>query len=260
MSDDLELWTAAGNRFALYDAVRRGARAGSRRDDAVAVCAAEGVDGLLVVAPGTRGGDVRMTVWNADGSRPEACGNGLRCVAAYARAAGHARGTTVRVETDAGLRRVELVPGGARAEMGRPRVAGAPVALDVEGEAVVGRAVDVGNPHFAVAVGDVDRVELERLGPALECHPRFPGRTNVEVYAPAGDGLAVRIWERGVGETASCGTGVTAAAAVAIAAGVLASPALVETRGGRLCVEWDGRGAAFLTGPVEPPVALTKEN
>jgi len=239
---------ATGNRFALFDAIEHEPPADlpalARR-----VCRAEHVplDDLLVVARSERGADVRMIVYNADGGRPESCGNGLRCVAKLARERGHVRSDELRIETDAGVRRVVVVREGERvrwaeAALGVPRVLALDERLLVDGRELACATVSLGNPHCVLFVDEVDDLEglaLERLGPLIERHPRFPERTNAEFVVARGRGLAMRVWERGVGETASCGTGAAAVAAVALATGRGRSPLAIETRGGTLSVRQD---------------------
>ena len=274
-------WLAAtGNRFAVLDATGGIGATANGTNDAIgvpppadparlAVAAARAstprADGLLLVLPPRAGGDVRMQVVNADGSAAEACGNGLRCVARLAVERGYA-GPELVVETDAGPRRVvaELARGtvvAARAELGRARSVELGVRLALASGGITADLVDLGNPHCVLLVGDVDAEDLARLGPELERHPRFPRRTNVELaqVVPGGAGdpggpgrLRVRIWERGVGETGSCGTGAAAAALAALARGLVATPVEVVTRGGSLCVERAGDGVVWLSGTVEP--------
>lgn len=250
---DLRFYSAAGNRFAVLDAFE-----GLPSDPAGlarALCARFRLDGLLVGAPGRAGGDCRMLVFNRDGSRAEACGNGLRALARWALETEHARADLV-VETDCGMSRVRCLLRGAevvaaRAELGIPRVVEREAALEVANRRVRATLVDLGNPHCIVFVPDVGRVEMAGLGSALEHHPRFPDRTNVTFVEVSGGRLLVRTWERGVGETAACGTGAGASAVAALLAGLVRSPVAVGTRGGRLQVDWDGHGTLALTGPVE---------
>lgn len=250
---DLRFYSAAGNRFAVLDAFER-----TPADPAALAreaCARYGLDGLLLGARPSAGGDCRMLVFNKDGSRAEACGNGLRALARWAVESEHA-GDALVIETDAGARRVRCLRRGreivaAHAELGVPRV--------VEPEAVLVHAdgevratlVDMGNPHCVVFVPDVGRAAVSALGAALERHARFPRRTNVSFVELAGGRLLVRTWERGVGETAACGTGVGASAVAAILHARVRSPVEVGTRGGRLQVDWDGAGVLHLAGPVE---------
>ena len=248
---DLILVSAAGNRFALAD----GFRGGPPRDPAALARRLAGrVDGLLLLDPAP--GGVRMTLYNADGSRAEACGNGLRCIAAVAVEEGHCDGPALLVATDAGTRRVEVELARGRvaraaAEMG-PVELGKPFALELEGLALEIHPARVGNPHAVVFVPDAASAPLGVIGPAVERHPRFPERANVEVVSRAPEGgLAVRVWERGVGETAACGTGACAAACVAAERLGLAPPIEVRMPGGLLLVDWSDLESVTLAGPVQ---------
>jgi diaminopimelate epimerase len=250
---DPRFYSAAGNRFAVLDAFERepAEPAALARE----LCARHGVDGLLLGARPLAGGDCRMLVYNKDGSRAEACGNGLRALARWAVESEHARDTLV-IETDSGPRRVtclrrarEIVA--ARAELGVPRLVERETELAVEGRTLRATLVDMGNPHCVLFVRDVGRAEVALLGSALERHARFPQRTNVSFVELAGGRLLVRTWERGVGETAACGTGIGASAVAALVHGFVRSPVEVGARGGRLQVDWDGTGVLTLAGPVE---------
>jgi len=193
-------------------------------------------DGILDVLGSTHD-SVEVAIWNPDGSQAELSGNGTRIAAAWLMARTGAPAVTVRV----GGREVaaRLLDGGMiEQDVGEVRV--------VEPEEAAGvrfRAVDVGNPH---AVVEGDPAALPRVGPLLETHPRFPRRTNVQVARIVGPGLIeARVWERGVGETASSGT-----SAVAVAAALGVSPATVRFPGGELHVRIE-EGRALLTGPAE---------
>jgi diaminopimelate epimerase len=245
------LVSAAGNRFALAD----GFRAPPPGDPAaVARRLAGRVDGLLLLDPAP--GGVRMTLYNADGSRAEACGNGLRCIAAVAVEEGHCEPPALMVVTDAGTRRVEVElergrVARAAAEMG-PVELGTPFAFALEGLALEIHPARVGNPHAVIFVPDAESAPLGVIGPAVERHPRFPERANVEVVSRAGGaGIAVRVWERGVGETAACGTGACAAACVSAARLGLAPPIDVRMPGGLLRVAWTDLQGVTLAGPVQ---------
>ena len=249
----LRFYSAAGNRFAVLDAFERSLE--RPEELACELCARHGLDGLLVGARPRAGGDCRMLVYNRDGSRAEACGNGLRALARWAVESEHA-GHELVVETDAGPRRVtshlrgrEVVS--ARAELGVPKLIEREGRLELAQGTLVITRVDMGNPHCIVFVADVGRAEVAALGSEIECHELFPARTNVSFVELAGGRLLVRTWERGVGETAACGTGAGAAAVAAIVHGRVRSPVEVGTRGGRLQVDWDGQGVLALTGPVE---------
>lgn len=199
-----------------------------------------GADGLLAV--GVRDGVVTMRYWNADGSPAEMCGNGLRCVARYAVDRGLAAGPELVVETPVGPRRAVVGPDEVTVEMGS-------VALAPSVDVVAGvrlRRVSVGNPHAVVEVDDVDAVDLDGLGARLQADALFPAGVNVEVVVAERPGkVRMRVWERGVGETLACGTGMVAAAAVAGGS----DSVVVRVPGGEGTVALNG-GAATLTGPA----------
>src|SRR5690606_1620788 len=187
-----------------------------------------GGDGLILLAPSARA-DVRMLMWNADGSRGAMCGNGLRCVARLACDEGHARGPVVSVETDAGLRRVELLPdaagrfSAARAAMPGIAVETTPAELVVDGEVWRYHRGDAGNPHAVAFVdGDPEQAPVARVGAAFQRAAAFPDGVNVEfVHALPPDLLLQRTFERGSGETLACGSGACVAALCAILTGRL---------------------------------------
>lgn len=251
---------ASGNRFTVVDGFAAGTPANPARLAVELGARGPRHDGLLLLLPPRADGDCRMVVFNADGTRPEACGNGLLCVARLAVERGHARGPVVRVETDAGPRRVEIsrTEKGvvARAALGAPRIAELETRLPGAPHPV--SLVDLGNPHCVLLVTDVESAPLARVGPWLERHPRFPDGTNVELVEAAASALRVRTWERGVGETAACGTGACAAAVVAVTLGRARSPVEVRMRGGTLRVHWEG-GTVEVEGRVGEPVSLEVE-
>lgn len=205
-----------------------------------------GADGVLTAVP-TAPGRVRMRYWNADGSEVEMCGNGLRCVAQVARDRGWVDGDDFIVESPIGDHPVHVGPDTVRAFVGSPhqfRTA----TLKVGGHEVY--PVGIGNPHAVLFVEDVDAAPVTEVGPLIENDPIFPGRTNVEFVEVTGeDRIAVRVWERGVGETRASGTGATAAAYAAFSRDLVTAPVTVELRGGELRVEFDDAGA-WMDGPV----------
>ena len=241
------LASGAGNRFLLVDGVR-GPRPDRADHLAREVHERLGLDGVLLVDRDELG-RIRMVIHNADGSRPEACGNGLRCVAAHALAAGLVDDESFEVVTDAGVRSARIADGGVQVSMGEAQILGERT-LGVEGSTVTGTVVDVGNPHLVLFPEELDDSIVGRLGPALERHPSFPARINVGFAHPEGELLALRVWERGVGETKACGTGACAAARVAVERLSWAWPVQVELPGGGLMVD-SSDGELWLSGPVE---------
>jgi diaminopimelate epimerase len=205
-----------------------------------------GADGvLLVLPPRHHECEARMRVVNADGSVPEMCGNGLRCVALHVARARDPVAKAVHIDTDAGPRRC-VVEGGRDAaivtvDMGVVRVTG-DLTIDLG---------DAGNPHI-VLLGTFAPAEVDRLGPRLAVHPAFPQGTNVEFARVAGGRVDLVVWERGVGRTLACGTGACAAAAVACAKGIATpdTPVAVRLPGGPLDVTIASGGRATLRGPA----------
>ncbi len=238
-----------------------------------------GSDGILLRGEPTGavpGAVTRMRIFNPDGSESEMCGNGIRIFALYLETVGAvAAASEFTVETLAGPIRPRLLGDGmVRVDMGRARFASANIDLaalpaamrEAVVEAPVTAAgqeftftfVDVGNPHCIIVVGDPAAVDLPVVGPAIERHPLFPKRTNVEFIRREADGtVTMRVWERGVGETQACGTGATAVGAAAVRLGLAESPVTVHLLGGDLVIEVgeedgasDGR-RVFKTGPAE---------
>jgi diaminopimelate epimerase len=245
---EFEKWEGLGNDFVLVVAGR--GRALARAEDlatdaVVAVCDRRrgvGADGVLVVE-GLDEGRPRMVVFNADGSRPEMCGNGLRCVAGFVASRSDAREWVV--VTDAGPRRCAVEPIADDAfqvdvEMGVARLED-DLAVELEGREHRFRRVDMGNPH-AITFVPYDQSAIDRVGPRVAVTP--PAGTNVEFCAlrPDEPGLIdVVVWERGVGRTLACGTGACAVAAAACDEGRAAfgSPVRVRLPGGELVLRVD---------------------
>jgi diaminopimelate epimerase len=215
--------------------------------------------------PGPDVSDCRMLLYNADGSRAEMSGNGMRCLVWVAMGAGLGDGKRLVVDTDGGRRTVdvEVGPGGdvvaATVDMGPvtfdpPSIPlDAPSAFDLEatfhGVTYEGDAAGMGNPHFVLFVDDPAVARVTSHGPRLECDERFPKHANIEfVTVTAPDELTMRVWERGVGETLSCGTGACAAAAVAHRRGLVGQTVTVKVPGGDLSVELGD--TVRLGGPV----------
>jgi len=231
-----------------------------------------GSDGLIVALPAPEA-DLRMRMFNPDGSEAEMCGNGIRCLAKYAVERGIATPTdgAIAVDTLAGRLRCQVFGANGtvervRVSMGRPRLAPdeIPVLAEssgplldlpvrVEGGDFRVTCVSMGNPH-AVHFTDepVGAIDLEHVGPRVEHHPAFPRRVNFEVANVLGrDRLRMRVWERGAGLTLACGTGACATAVAARLRGLVDDVVDVELPGGTVRIEWDGAGEVYLSGPAE---------
>jgi diaminopimelate epimerase len=231
-----------------------------------------GGDGLIMLCPSSQA-DVRMEMYNADGSRGEMCGNGIRCVARLYHETWPGRKNPIAVETDCGIKTITLKLDGpnvaATVDMGEPVLDGCaiPVAhegrvvdypLEVAGRREVITAVSMGNPHCVVFVPDesifaLDDLDFAQRGRQFEHHPFFPRRVNTEFILPlARNRLRMRVWERGSGETLACGTGACAALVAAVLTGRSERTATVELRGGNLGIEWHETGPdanhVFMTG------------
>jgi len=262
---------ATGNDFVLIDA-RRMKRDWSAL--AKAMCHRNfgvGADGLLLILP-SKAADFYMRMFNPDGSEAEACGNGLRCAARYAKESGLARGAEIRIETPAGIKRLQtrgrksiqvamgmpiLAPSAIPVIVGRTGArATAPV---IDYPLAIGKmklkitCVSIGNPHAVCFLEQpVDDFPLAEVGPKVERHPIFPNRVNFEIVNIIGrKKLRARVWERGAGETLSCGTGACAIAVAARLKKLTDNPVDIILPGGTLTVDWDGRGEVLLSGPAE---------
>jgi len=229
-----------------------------------------GSDGLILICPSDTA-DVRMEMYNADGSRSEMCGNGLRCVVRYHHDRHGCSDPVIRAETDAGVKTCELAltdgeVTGVRVDMGAPILDrddipmlgpdGPVVAehLAVQDHGLIVTCLSMGNPHCVTFVEDVASFPVERWGRSIETLPIFPNRTNVEfVQVVSGSELIQRTWERGSGETLACGTGACAVAVAAQLNMLADDDVTIHLKGGDLRIEWSGRtrDSVFMTGPAE---------
>lgn len=215
-----------------------------------------GSDGLLLALPSAEA-DIRMRMFNPDGSEAEMCGNGLRCLALFAADRGLVPdASSMRVETGAGIltAHVDAARQGPSAQvtvdMGTPNVLG-PLDLGVDGHDHALLRVSMGNPHAVLFVDDVDAVPVGSLGPRIETDDAFPDRTNVEfVQVLATDHVRQRTWERGAGETLACGTGACAVVVAGAERGLTARSVRVDLRGGTLAVTWRADDHVEIRGPA----------
>ncbi len=231
-----------------------------------------GADGLIIVLPSDRA-DIRMRIFNADGSEPEMCGNGIRCFAKYVYENGLVERESFKVETLAGIiiPRLEVKDGrvmSVRVDMGKPRLAREEIPFKrsgAQGTKVVSEpleagdrtfyvtAVSMGNPHAVIFVQELDDCEIDKYGPLIEKHPAFPFRTNVEFVQKCNEReLKMLVWERGAGRTLACGTGACASVVAAVLNGLTGRKVKVHLSGGSLDIIWNkDDGHVYMTGPAE---------
>lgn len=228
-----------------------------------------GSDGLILICPSEKA-DFRMEIFNADGSRAEMCGNGIRCLAKYVYEQGMTRKKEIQVETLAGIRRLWLHTTGNLVEqvtvdMGYPVLQADKIPIISENSRVIMEkitihqtdyqmtGVSMGNPHVVIYVNRVKGIDIDRMGPEFEYHGRFPRRINVEfAEALSRNSLRVRVWERGAGETMACGTGACAAVVASVLNDLTERQVSVQLKGGELTVLWSEEdGKVYMTGPAE---------
>lgn len=229
-----------------------------------------GSDGLVVILPSARA-DLRMRMFNADGTEAEMCGNATRCVGKFAYDNDIIKKNVISLETGAGIKIIRLQFEGSEArgavvDMGEPVLnpedipatistePGRCVAypLEVDGQVYAVTSVSMGNPHAVVFMENIDGLDLPAFGPLFENHAAFPRRTNTEfVEVLSRSRIRMRVWERGAGETLACGTGACAAVVACVLNGFTDRKVDVELRGGTLRVDWDETGNhIFMSGPA----------
>ena len=227
-----------------------------------------GSDGLIMINP-SKTADFEMEMYNADGSRGEMCGNGIRCVAKYVYDYGLTDKTQISVETLGGIKYLDLtVEDGkvslVKVDMGKPELEADLIPIISEREQVIDEPIEVdgkeyhmtgvsmGNPHAVIYVDDVKGLDMEKIGPKFENHERFPKRINTEfVHCIDRQTVEMRVWERGSGETLACGTGACAVAVSSILNNLTDTRVTVKLLGGDLQIEWDReKDRVFMTGPA----------
>jgi diaminopimelate epimerase len=228
-----------------------------------------GADGLILICPSDVA-DVRMQMFNADGSEAQMCGNGIRCVAKYAWDHRLTRSNPMAVETRAGIKEIQLQLGpaglveSATVDMGEPILEAAQIPLSgLEGEKVVDQplqtsegvmkmtCVSMGNPHAVFYVDQADAVDLNHLGPIIENHPVFPERVNAHfVQVHSEQEVTVKTWERGSGITLACGTGASAVCVAGALTGRAGRSIVAHLPGGDLELQWRQDGHVLMTGPA----------
>ena len=256
-----------GNDFIVIDAMEK--EYFPTPNDARRLCNRRtgiGADGLMLALPSQKA-DLRMRLLNSDGSTAEMCGNGIRCFAKFAYERGMVRSNPIKIETPAGIRLVEMtiengIVTAVRVDMGEPLFEKKDIPMKGEGicrlETIeaLGReftfsAVNTGVPHMAV-FGEVTEEDILKYGPALERHPLFPAKVNVNFINVEPDGsISVRTWERGCGRTLACGTGACAAALDAYRRGYCENEVEIRLPKGRLTVQIDRDGSVWMSGPAK---------
>ena len=228
-----------------------------------------GADGLILIKPSEKA-DFEMEMYNADGSRGEMCGNGIRCVAKYVYDYGLTDQTHISIETLGGIKYLDLIVEEGRVrlvkvDMGSPvleaeqipiiglgnRVLDEPIRVDDMEYRITG--VSMGNPHGVVFLKDVKNLEIEKIGPLFEHHECFPNRVNTEfAHVLDRQTAEMRVWERGSGETLACGTGACAVAVACVLNGYTEEEVTVKLLGGELQIRWDReKDRVYMTGPAE---------
>jgi len=266
----------AGNDYIYIDCFRERAPADIPAFARVASDRHTGIggDGVILIGPSDTA-DARMQMWNADGSRAEMCGNGIRCVAKYIYDRGICRTDSMTIETDVGnlsvwveaqANRVDRV----RINMGRPILEADAIPTTLPGNPPVRvdlsltesfhpaalknlqvTCVSMGNPHCVLFVEELTDELVLAAGPIIERHPAFPNRVNVGfAHALSREELELRVWERGTGETLACGTGACAATVAGALAGVCDRKVTVHLPGGDLSCQWSESGEVYMTGPA----------
>lgn len=230
-----------------------------------------GSDGVIFINP-CESADFEMEMYNADGSRSEMCGNGIRCVGKYVYDHGLTDRTNISVLSGGQIKYLEMtvekdVVTKVRVNMGAPvleaakipvlsdnrEVTAEPITIPETGETYRMTCVSMGNPHAVVFLEDVAGLDIEKIGPYFENHSRFPNRTNTEfVRVLDSDRVEMRVWERGSGETLACGTGCCATVVAAVLNGLCQDRVTVQVLGGELEIFWDrSENLVYMTGPAE---------
>ncbi len=273
MTIEFTKYHGLGNDFILIDN-RQSSEPILTPEQAVELCDRHfgiGADGVIFALPATSpDADYKMRIFNSDGSEPEMCGNGIRCLARFLAdlAAPSRTPQTYHIQTLAGMITPQIqADGQVTVDMGVPRLTAAEIPttlmeedcqtilqpLEVAGQTWKVTCVSMGNPHCITFVDNVAEIPLETIGPQFEHHPVFPQRTNVEfVQVVAPDYLKMRVWERGAGITLACGTGACASLVAGFITGRCERKATIELPGGPLVIEWsESNERIYMTGPAK---------
>jgi diaminopimelate epimerase len=229
-----------------------------------------GADGLMLILSSSKA-DLRMRIFNSDGSEAQMCGNGIRCFAKYAYENKLVSKNKFKVETLAGIIIPELTISnnnilGVKVNMGVPKLRRREIPMNGEDTTTVVdetlkinpeqafkiTCVSMGNPHCIIFVNDVQSIPVDEIGPKIENHPLFPEKTNVEfIHILNRKEINFRVWERGVGETLACGTGACASLVASVLNNKSEHQAIIHLTGGDLNIQWADNGHLYMTGPAE---------
>jgi len=229
-----------------------------------------GADGLILILSSSKA-DLRMRIFNSDGSEAQMCGNGIRCFAKYAYENKLVSKNKFKVETLAGIIIPELTISnnnilGVKVNMGIPKLRRREIPMNGEDTTTVVdetlkinpeqafkiTCVSMGNPHCIIFVNDVQSIPVDEIGPKIENHPLFPEKTNVEfIHILNRKEINFRVWERGVGETLACGTGACASLVASVLNNKSERQAIIHLTGGDLNIQWADNGHLYMTGPAE---------
>ena len=256
-----EKWQGCGNDFIIIDS--RQTEKIDAAETIIKLCDRHfgiGADGVIYVLP-SKIAEVRMRIFNADGSEAEMCGNGIRCFTKFL--LGENSGS-LKVETGAGILTVQTEKNLVTVDMGEPILDAAKIPvtfdkekviaepLEVDGEIFKITCVSMGNPHCIIFVEDLSKINLEQIGKKFEHHKIFPRRTNTEfVEVLSRNELRMRVWERGSGITLACGTGTCATVVAANLNGLTEKSATVHLDGGDLKIDWRNDNRVYMTGAAE---------
>lgn len=270
MAIEFTKYQGLGNDFILIDN-RHHSEPIVTQQQAVQMCDRNfgiGADGVIFALPGTSTTDYTMRIFNSDGSEPEMCGNGIRCLAKFIADLEQNQQTAYKIDTLAGVMMPQLqADGQVKVDMAEPRLIAAEipttlanadqkvveVPLEVAGKSWLVTCVSMGNPHCVTFVEDVSAISLAEVGPQFEHHSVFPERTNTEfIQVIQPDYLKMRVWERGAGATLACGTGACASLVAGVLSGKCDRQATVELPGGCLTIEWSAAdGRLYMSGPAQ---------
>jgi diaminopimelate epimerase len=272
MTLEFSKYHGLGNDFILIDN-RYSTQPLIDQEQALKICDRHfgiGADGVILALPGENGSSYSMRIFNSDGSEPEMCGNGIRCLAQFiTELEGKEEiGKLYPINTKAGVITPKIEGNGqVRVDMGLPELfaPNIPTTLASEGEKVINQplsvldqtwfvtCVSMGNPHCIIFVEDVDAIDLTKIGPEFEHHAVFPQRINTEfIQVVSKDYLKMRVWERGAGITLACGTGACASVVAAVLNQKSDRCCTVELPGGCLTIEWSNTdNHIYMTGPAQ---------